>query len=373
MPKDRHHSFHVTHVVGARPNFMKAAPIVDALAARSVAQSLIHTGQHYDELMSDVFFRDLGLPEPVVNLAVGSGTHAQQTASLISGLEGALESDRPDALVVYGDVNSTLAAAIVAVKIGLPVIHVEAGLRSFDETMPEEINRRITDQVSNLMLVTSPEAIGNLAREGRPISKIRFVGNTMIDTLEKNRPRFDPKAVQAELGLNDEWALVTLHRPANVDSRKRASELVEALNDVSGLLQLVIPLHPRGREALVSAGLRESDAVRIVPPQSYLSFVSLALGARVVITDSGGVQEETTMLGTPCLTVRPNTERPITISHGTNRLVEVEELFATASDVLANAITVPARRPPLWDGTAGLRCADEIISFLEDSTEGASR
>lgn len=358
------HSPRVVHVVGARPNFIKAAPVLSALNGRGVEQLLVHTGQHYDELMSDVFFRDLGLPEPTVNLNVGSGSHAQQTAALLTGLETAFVDLAPDAVVVYGDVNSTLAAALAAAKLLIPVIHVESGLRSFDSTMPEEVNRRVTDQIADLLLVTSSDACVHLGREGRDESAIRFVGNTMIDTLLANRHRFDPAAIRDRLGLPESWVLVTLHRPGNVDDDARARPIVDALLALAAERDLVIPLHPRGRAKLEALGLRDAPRVRLIDPQGYVDFVSLIAGATLVVTDSGGVQEETTMLDVPCITVRPNTERPVTISHGTNRLVEVEQLGEVATAVLAGELASPARRPPLWDGRAGERCADEIVQFL---------
>lgn len=359
----------VAHVVGARPNFIKAGPVVAALGARGVEQDLIHTGQHYDELMSDVFFRDLALPEPRVNLNVGSGSHAQQTAALLTGLETAFLQLEPHAVIVYGDVNSTLAAALAAAKLQLPVVHVEAGLRSFDSSMPEEINRRVTDQLSDLLLVTSAEAIDHLAREGLRPHQVRFVGNTMIDTLLAHRHRFDPAEIRGRLELPESWALVTLHRPGNVDDPERARAIVTALLEIAGTIDLVIPLHPRGRERLEAAGLRGASGVHLIEPQGYLDFMSLVAGARLVVTDSGGVQEETTILEVPCLTLRPNTERPVTITHGTNRLVTVDDVAATAAAVLRGDIVFPAERPELWDGRAGERCADEIVGFLDARAE----
>jgi UDP-N-acetylglucosamine 2-epimerase (non-hydrolysing) len=356
----------VVHVVGARPNFIKAAPVLAALRKRGIEQRLVHTGQHYDELMSDVFFRDLGLPDPTVNLNVGSGTHGQQTAALLIGLEKAFVDLGPDAVIVYGDVNSTLAAALAAGKLLIPVVHVEAGLRSFDPTMPEELNRRVTDQIADLLLTTSSDACVHLGREGRAERDIRFVGNTMIDTLLAHRERFDPAAIRDRLGLPASWVLVTLHRPGNVDDDARARPIVEALLALAEDHDLVIPLHPRGRAKLEALGLRDVPRIRLIDPQGYVDFVSLIAGASLVVTDSGGVQEETTMLDVPCVTVRPNTERPVTISHGTNRLVEVERLGEVAHAVLRGELLSPTRRPPLWDGRAGERCADEIVNFLQD-------
>ena len=356
----------LAHVVGARPNFMKAAPVIRALEARGVPQTVIHTGQHYDAAMSDVFFRDLGLPEPDLNLGVGSGTHAAQTAALMVALERAFLDLQPALAIVYGDINSTIAATLVASKIGLPAAHVEAGLRSWDDTMPEEINRRVTDLLSDLLFVTSPEGVDNLRATGVPADRIHLVGNPMIDTLLANLDRFDPVRMRAELGLAEgPYAVATLHRPANVDSPEAARRLVAMIDAVVDLVPLVLPLHPRGRPTLEAAGLAASDRLRVVEPLGYVDFISLVRGAALVLTDSGGIQEETTILGVPCLTVRPNTERPITITHGTNRLVEPDQVPTLVGDVLANGVTAPAEGPPLWDGHAGERIAailDEWVS-----------
>ncbi|HSK22596.1 MAG TPA: UDP-N-acetylglucosamine 2-epimerase (non-hydrolyzing) [Egicoccus sp.] len=355
----------VAHVVGARPNFMKMAPVFDALAALGQPQLLIHTGQHYDEKMSDIFFRELGIPEPDVNLGVGSGSHATQTAALMTGLEATVLEHRPAAMVVYGDVNSTIAAALVCAKLGIPVVHVEAGLRSFDNTMPEEINRRVTDVLADLLLVTSPEAYGHLADEGLAVDRIRLVGNPMIDTLLKHRARFDPAPVKAAAGLPDRVAVSTLHRPANVDDPVVAQQIVDALKQVAKTIDVAIPLHPRGRQQLADLGLVSGEGIHVIDPLGYVDFVSLVSGADLVITDSGGVQEETTILEVPCLTVRPNTERPITITHGTNRLVTPAELAPAAEAVLNGEVDFPTDRPPFWDGRAGQRCAAEIVAFLD--------
>jgi UDP-N-acetylglucosamine 2-epimerase (non-hydrolysing) len=343
---------------------MKVAPVHAALAGRAVHQRIVHTGQHYDERMSAVFFRDLALPPPDEDLGVGSGTQAAQTAALLLALERSFTAARPDLVIVYGDVNSTLAAALVAAKIDLPVAHVEAGLRSFDDTMPEEINRRVTDALSSLLFVTSPEGADHLAREGVAPDRIHFVGNPMIDTLLAQRRRFDVEALRAELGLPERYAVVTMHRPANVDEAAAAARIVRMLDAVADQLPVVFPLHPRGRATLTAAGLRDRDVLRIIEPMGYLEFLSLVSGSTVVITDSGGIQEETTILGVPCLTVRPNTERPITISHGTNRLVTPEEAPSAVAAILAGAAPRPASAPPLWDGHAGQRIADVIEAWL---------
>jgi UDP-N-acetylglucosamine 2-epimerase (non-hydrolysing) len=354
----------VAHVVGARPNFMKAAPLIKALAARGVAQVLIHTGQHYDAKMSDVFFRDLGLPEPDVNLGVGSGSQAGQTAALMVALERFFLESRPDLAIVYGDVNSTIAAALVCAKLGLPVAHVEAGLRSFDDTMPEEINRRVTDLLSDLLFVTSPEGVDNLRASGIPADRIHLVGNPMIDTLLSNLERFDAVRMRTALDLPERYAVATMHRPANVDEPAQAGRIAEMLVGVSELLTLVVPLHPRGRPMLESAGLVEGERLRIVDPLGYVDFLSLVRGAALVVTDSGGIQEETTILGVPCLTVRPNTERPITITHGTNRLLGPDEVVAVARTILTDGLPVPSSGPPLWDGHAGERIAVILEAWL---------
>ena len=348
----------LAHVVGARPNFVKAAPVIRALSARGVAQRLVHTGQHYDPLLSDVFFRDLELPAPDVSLGVGSGSQGRQTAALLVALEDEFMARTPTRVVVYGDVNSTLAAALVCAKLGIPLAHVEAGLRSFDMTMPEEINRRVTDSLSDLLFVTSPEGLDNLANEGVERERTHFVGNPMIDTLLAHLDRFDPAGVTARLGIGGRYAVATVHRPANVDTPEAAGRLVAALRDLGERLPVVLPLHPRGRTVLEAAGLVNLPGVRVIDPLGYLDFLSLVRGAALVVTDSGGIQEETTVLGVPCLTLRPNTERPITISHGTNRLVSPGELGAAADEALRGRA---ARRatdgPPLWDGHAGERIA----------------
>jgi UDP-N-acetylglucosamine 2-epimerase (non-hydrolysing) len=354
----------VVHVVGARPNFMKAAPVVAALRARGIEQRIVHTGQHYDAALSDVFFHDLSLPEPDLNLGVGSGTQSGQTAALMVALEGAFATLDPVLAIVYGDVNSTLAAALVAAKTGLPLAHVEAGLRSWDDTMPEEINRRVTDLLSDLLFVTSPEGVTNLARTGVDAARIHLVGNPMIDTLLANLDRFDVAAIRERLGLPARYAVATMHRPANVDDPASAGRVVAMLRAVADQVPLVIPLHPRGRPVLERAGLVSDEWLRVVEPLGYVDFLSLVRGAAVVVTDSGGIQEETTILGVPCLTVRPNTERPITITHGTNRLVEPEGVAPLVAAILADGLPRPAEGPPLWDGHAGERIAGILDAWL---------
>lgn len=354
----------VVHIVGARPNFVKAAPVIRALDARAIRQTIVHTGQHYDALLSDVFFRDLEIPTPDLNLGVGSGTHGVQTAALLVALEPAFSSLGPALIVAYGDVNSTLAAAVVAAKLRLPLAHVEAGLRSFDRSMPEEINRIVTDVLADLHFTTSPEARENLVREGVPAAGIHFVGNSMIDTLLAHRDRFDPAWAATALDIRGRYGVATLHRPGNVDDPAMATRIVRAVGEVARLVPLVIPLHPRGRPALEAAGLAVVPGITIIDPLGYVDFLSLVSGATLVVTDSGGIQEETTILGVPCLTVRPNTERPITISHGTNRLVEPEALPEAARSVIEGGARVAAGPPPLWDGHAGERIADVIATWL---------
>jgi UDP-N-acetylglucosamine 2-epimerase (non-hydrolysing) len=351
-------------VLGARPNFVKAAPVIRALAELGASQRVVHTGQHYDERMSDVFFVQLGLPEPDVNLGVGSASHAVMTAEVMVGLEREFTASPPAMVVLYGDVNSTVAAALAGAKLGVPLAHVEAGLRSFDNSMPEEINRRVTDQLCDLLFVTSPEGIGHLAREGRPADAMHLVGNPMIDTLLASLDKFDAAAARASYGLDGPYVVATLHRPANVDSPEVAAELVKALHEVATELDVIFPLHPRGRAMLTAAGLLESPRVKVVEPLGYIEFMSLVRGAAAIVTDSGGVQEETTLLRVPCLTLRPNTERPITITSGSNQLVTRDVL---ASAVLAAVADGPysGELPPLWDGHAGPRVARLIADWLE--------
>lgn len=354
----------VVHVTGARPNFPKVGPVMAALSARGVHQRLIHTGQHYDDRMSDIFFEQLALPRPDVNLGVGSGTHAAQTAHIMIALEQEFLAHPPTLVMVYGDINSTVAAALVASKLQIPMAHVEAGLRSFDMTMPEEVNRRITDQLSELLFVTSPEAIDHLRAEGLGDHAIHFVGNPMIDTLLGSLDKLDAERVRSEFALPDRYAVATLHRPSNVDSPAQVAELVAALHGVADMLPIYIPLHPRGRQNLVDAGIESHSGIHLMEPLGYLEFVAMMRGSSLVLTDSGGVQEETTILGVPCLTMRPNTERPITITHGTNQLVAVHELVPAARAAL-NPIVEPERRtPPLWDGHAGERIADVVVDWL---------
>jgi UDP-N-acetylglucosamine 2-epimerase (non-hydrolysing) len=349
------------HVVGARPNFIKAAPVIAALRKTDAPQQVIHTGQHYDRAMSDVFFEELGLPEPDINLGVGSGSHGTQTAALLVALESTFLEASPHRVVVYGDVNSTLAAALVCAKLLIPVAHVEAGLRSFDATMPEEVNRRVTDLLSDLLFVTAPEGEVNLAAEGISGERVVFVGNPMIDTLLAHLDRLQPGPVMARLGVVPPYGVATLHRPANVDTPEAAATLVAALRQATLRLPIVLPLHPRGRRMLTDAGLDEVAGLSVVDPLGYVDFLSLVRGAAAVITDSGGIQEETTVLDVPCLTLRPNTERPITLTAGTNRLVTPETLAEALDGALAGAQARPGDGPPGWDGHAGERIAAVLL------------
>ena len=347
-------------VVGARPNYMKIAPIVREMAKHSdaFAQTLVHTGQHYDDNMSEIFFDELDLPRPDINLEVGSGSHAQQTAQVMMRFEPVVTQFQPDWVVVPGDVNSTLACALVAAKLGVKVAHVEAGLRSVDRTMPEEINRLLTDQISDLLLTHSPEARENLMREGVAEEKIHFVGNTMIDTLVRLMPLAEARwpDLHSRFGF-DRFALVTLHRPNNVDDHSGLNEIVSALNEASDNVPVIFPVHPRTRQKIAEYGISMNDGVRLTDPIGYVDFLALQMHAVVVVTDSGGVQEETTFLGVPCLTVRPNTERPVTITTGTNQLVERnrEAIVSAIRSALARTRNVATRRPELWDGKAAER------------------
>ncbi len=353
---------HILHVVGARPNFMKAAPVLAALSkCESVRQTLVHTGQHYDASMSDVFFQQLDLPTPDLNLGVGSGSHARQTAEIITRFESVVSDYRPDRVLVYGDVNSTMAAAVVCSKLLVPVGHVEAGLRSGDRTMPEEINRLITDQLSDLLFTPSADGDENLLREGIDPVRIHRVGNVMIDTLI----RLLPRATAQRSAEAEPYALVTLHRPSNVDDQEWLRSLLEALHDLSRDLVVVFPVHPRTRQRI--AGLRmealpEDGRLRLLAPKSYLEFLALQQAATVVITDSGGMQEETSYLGVPCLTMRENTERPITVSMGTNQLIgrDVVRMQTEVRRILAGEKR-QSSPIPLWDGHAAERIAEVIV------------
>jgi UDP-N-acetylglucosamine 2-epimerase (non-hydrolysing) len=344
---------------------MKAAPVIQALNQLAFRQLLIHTGQHYDASMSDAFFQQLSLPNPDINLGVGSGSHAQQTADVMIGFEKFIGANRPDLLVVYGDVNSTMAASLVAAKAGIPIAHVEAGLRSFDRTMPEEINRIVTDCLATLFFTPSADADANLKREGIAADQIHLVGNVMIDTLIKCLPMANANAILAPLGIGERepYILVTLHRPSSVDDPALLAALVDVLNDLAKQCPVIFPVHPRTRAKLADAP--RAATLHLLDPVGYLEFVGLEQHARLVITDSGGVQEETTYLGVPCLTVRDNTERPVTISDGTNRLAgrDPQTLRTLAKESLESPI--PKKRiPALWDGHASERIAAVIAKEL---------
>ncbi len=359
------------HVVGARPNFMKAAPVLRALEQiGGVQQILVHTGQHYDFNMSDVFFRELELRSPDVNLGVGSGSHAEQTAQIISHFEPVVLEQKPDLVVVYGDVNSTVAAALVCAKLMVQVAHVEAGLRSFDRSMPEEINRILTDDLSDFLFTPSVDGNRNLEREGVKASKIHLVGNVMIDTLV----RMLPKALLKEPKETPErYALVTMHRPSNVDDISWFSSLLKVLEDVGHQIPVLFPVHPRTRQRIEELGFGAGNnhhGLRLLEPAPYLEFLGLQARAQLVITDSGGIQEETTYLGVPCLTVRDNTERPVTVEIGTNVLVgcDPQKLRSEVESVLAGRAK-SGTIPPLWDGHASERIAAVISAgaFASDA------
>jgi len=353
----------IVHVVGARPNFMKVAPVMAALQAKAgVSQKLIHTGQHYDDNMSAIFFTQLGIPKPDINLEVGSGSHAQQTAQIISRFEKVVLEQRPDLVLVYGDVNSTVAAALVCSKLLVPVGHVEAGLRSFDRTMPEEINRLLTDQVADILFTPSEDGTANLLKENVARDKIHMVGNVMIDTLVRLLPDAKDAVKPDVVDGQDPYALVTLHRPSNVDTAENLTGIMATLEKLSGDLIVVFPIHPRTHSRLRQWGLHpRSKRLHLIDPLGYLEFLALQRDARLVITDSGGVQEETTFLGVPCLTVRENTERPVTVELGTNILVgqDMVKLRQEANRVISGKHK-PGRIPPLWDGNSGQRIADTI-------------
>ena len=356
------HVMKIVCVVGARPNFIKLAALIAEFRRRpSFAVRLIHTGQHFSPEMSQAFFQDLELPAPDLNLDVGSGTSTVQTAEVMKRLEPVFLEKRPDLVVVVGDVNSTLAASLVAAKLGIPIAHVESGLRSFDRTMPEEINRVLTDAISDYLFVTEPAGVANLLAEGVPRDKIHFVGNVMIDTLLRFRDKAARSGILEELGLRpNEYAVTTLHRPSNVDSPERLKALFEVLAQLAQRLPVVFPVHPRTRGRMEAAGLCVPNLL-LTPPLGYLDFLRLMSEARLVLTDSGGIQEETTILGVPCLTVRENTERPVTIEKGTNRLVGTDprRILEAAIEALG-ANGMHARVPEMWDGMAGARIADVL-------------
>ena len=397
----------ILSVVGARPNFMKIAPIIAAIqqhnrhlsvdadngsgtVSEALHHVLVHTGQHYDQLMSDSFFTDLNLPQPDVHLGVGSGSHAGQTAEIMRKFEEVLVREKPDVLVVVGDVNSTLACALVAAKISFgtsgrrPLIaHVEAGLRSLDRTMPEEINRILTDHLSDLLFVTEESGVRNLAREGVPAEKVCFVGNTMIDSLLKYKERSEASTILDDLRLRTNlagkgpnraitpYALLTLHRPANVDDRTAFLDILEGIKDLAGECVTVFPAHPRTQKRIKDFGLEQyfepgrADAIRMIEPLGYLDFLCLMKHATVVVTDSGGIQEETTCLGVPCVTVRENTERPVTLESGTNTLAGVRKQDIQQAVRRQLQKTFTKQVPPKWDGKAAVRILEILLSGVE--------
>ncbi|MGI9025973.1 MAG: non-hydrolyzing UDP-N-acetylglucosamine 2-epimerase [Burkholderiaceae bacterium] len=365
-------------VVGARPNYMKMAPIIRALEQHGdvLRAVLVHTGQHYDAAMNDSFFTALGMPRPAVNLEVGSASHAQQTAEIMKRFEPVLDAHQPVAVLVVGDVNSTIACALVASKKGVPVVHVEAGLRSYDRTMPEEINRVLTDQIADLLYITERSALADLNAEGIAGERIVFVGNVMIDTLLANRAAAvsaretlrDLPVAEAAFDNHEGYGVVTLHRPSNVDDRDTFARLVGALNEVAARLPLVLALHPRTQARIAEFGFADRFDPRrlaILPPQGYLEMLGLMADATMVLTDSGGLQEETTALGVPCLTLRENTERPITISEGTNTLCGTDArcIVDTAFEILDGG-GKRGRVPELWDGHAAERIASHLVSWF---------
>jgi UDP-N-acetylglucosamine 2-epimerase (non-hydrolysing) len=354
----------IVHVVGARPNYMKVAPLMKSLASvNGTRQILVNTGQHYDDAMAGVFIRELGLPLPDRNLEVGSASHAVQTARVMVKFEEVCLDDKPDLVSVVGDVNSTVAAALVCAKLRIPIAHVEAGLRSFDREMPEEINRIVTDQLSDLLLTPSPDADENLAREGIPAERIHRVGNIMIDTLLTHLPAAPFDRVRERFGLTAKgYAVMTLHRPSNVDIDETLDGILGATNDLAARMPILFPVHPRTAARLRTRAVHPN--VRAIEPLGYLDFLALTSNAAIVLTDSGGLQEETTALGIPCITVRENTERPITVTDGTNQVVGTDP--ARIRHAIDRALTWkgPHRVPPLWDGRTSVRIAAVYQSFL---------
>lgn len=359
------------NVVGARPNLPKIAPLMREMKRRpEIEPILVHTGQHYADELDGIFFRQMGIPAPHTNLKVGSASHAVQTAEVLKRIEPVLLDQEPDLVLVVGDVNSTVAVSLAAVKLGMRVAHVEAGLRSFDRSMPEEINRVLTDALADYLFVTEQDAIENLIREGRPRENIFFVGNVMIDSLHHSLPLANESKIGLELGLaNDsiwrDFAVLTLHRPSNVDSADKLTELLDAMNSIAERLPVIFPVHPRTEQRLIQAGIRKRSALRLIQPLGYLDFLCLLSHATVVLTDSGGIQEETTALGVPCLTLRENTERPVTVSEGTNLLVgtDPDRIIGAVLDSLVSKGKV-GRIPPLWDGHAAQRIVDTLCSVV---------
>lgn len=361
----------ILNIVGARPNFMKVAPIVREMKRRvgDFLPLIVHTGQHYDAAMSDSFFADLGIPKPDFHLEIGSHSHAVQTARIMIAFEPVVIQEKPDWVVVVGDVNSTIACALVCSKLGVRVAHVEAGLRSGDRTMPEEINRILTDAISDLLFTTSEDAGENLKAEGAAEDKIKFVGNVMIDSLFYNLEKSKASKIREGLNLREnEYTVATLHRPSNVDDKEIFTGLLDALISISKKIPVVFPVHPRTQnniEKFGFAGQVGNSKIKLIEPLGYLDFMRLYSGARLVLTDSGGLQEETTALGIPCLTLRENTERPVTINFGTNQLVgtEAEKITHAAFEILESPSKINAKIPPLWDGRAAERICNTLVKF----------
>lgn len=357
----------ILNIVGARPNLVKIAPLMREMRKHSsIRPVLVHTGQHYDEKLSEVFFRQMGIPAPDFNLEVGSGSHAWQTAEILKRIEPLLIEQKPGLVLVVGDVNSTIAASLASVKLGIPVAHVEAGLRSFDRTMPEEINRILTDALADHLFVTEEDAIGNLLKEGRPRDRMYLVGNVMIDALRQFLPQARKSNIGKELGLLDgdgfaPFAVLTLHRPSNVDSLPTLEKLLGAIDAVAEELPVIFPVHPRTQDRLREAHAKHHPRLRLIPPVGYLDFLCLLDSARLVLTDSGGIQEETTALEVPCLTLRENTERPVTVIEGTNQLVgqDPDKIVNAAREIMAGK-TKRGQVPQLWDGHA----AERIVNVL---------
>jgi UDP-N-acetylglucosamine 2-epimerase (non-hydrolysing) len=357
----------IVHVVGARPNYMKIAPVMEALRGDSrVRQVLVNTGQHYDQAMAGGFLAELQLPAPDHNLGVGSASHAMQTAKVMIAFEEICVADRPDLVVVVGDVNSTMAASLVAAKLAIPIAHVEAGLRSRDKYMPEEINRIVTDRLADLLLTPSRDADANLRAEGTPEERIHFVGNVMIDTLRRHLPMATRERVRERIGVVDgRYAVLTLHRPSNVDDRETFGSILEAVRRVAATMPVVFPVHPRTRNRLREFGLEGGlQGVIVTEPLGYIDFLALSSHASLILTDSGGLQEESTALAIPCLTLRENTERPVTVTEGTNRVVGTKTKDIVAGIEAALTSTSARRTPELWDGHAAERIAAVLTRFL---------
>jgi len=354
----------IVSVVGARPNFVKMAPVIAEIDRRGLPQFTVHTGQHYDERMSAVFFEELDMPEPDIFLGIGSGSHADQTARVMLAFEPILDQRSPDLVIVAGDVNSTLACALTAAKLDVPVAHVEAGLRSFDRTMPEEVNRVLTDHLADLLFITEQSGEDNLLNEGVDPQKMHFVGNTMIDSLDRHLPAALFRRPWETYGLTpDDYAVLTLHRPANVDAEASLRDLLAAVSEIGAQVPVLFPVHPRTRERLAAWEI-VADPVRLVDPLGYLDFLGLMARARIVLTDSGGIQEETTALGVPCLTLRDNTERPVTITQGSNRLAGMTGAGLLAAFAGLGAVTPATARPKLWDGRAAGRIGDVLADWM---------